>query len=104
MIKLCFKLCGFIIFIFFFEGDRYIEVFRVSNFRDKGRGKKSTAQQKNFVSELKEDEEEEDVAESGRLFVRNLSYTCSEEELKEVFTKHGEDDLACDMFIIAGDT
>ncbi|XP_066520410.1 probable RNA-binding protein 19 [Hoplias malabaricus] len=67
---------------------RYVEVFR-ANLRDKGRGKKSTAQEKNFVSELKEDEEEEDVADSGRLFVRNLSYTCTEDELKELFTKHG---------------
>lgn len=45
---------------------------------------------RNFTWNLKEDEEEEDVADSGRLFVRNLPYTCTEEELKEVFTKHGQ--------------
>uniref|UniRef100_A0AAR2JXL9 RRM domain-containing protein n=1 Tax=Pygocentrus nattereri TaxID=42514 RepID=A0AAR2JXL9_PYGNA len=71
-----------------YMGGRYIEVFRVTNFKDK-RGKKETLQEKKFVSDLKEDEEEEDVAESGRLFVRNLPYTCTEEELKELFTKHG---------------
>lgn len=45
---------------------------------------------RNFTRNLKEDEEEEDVADSGRLFVRNLPYTCTEEELKEVFAKHGQ--------------
>lgn len=45
---------------------------------------------RNFTRNLKDDEEEEDVAESGRLFVRNLPYTCTEEELKELFTKHGQ--------------
>lgn len=72
-----------------FTGGRYIEVFRATNFSDK-RKMRGNPQEKNFVSELKEDEEEEDVSESGRLFVRNLPYTCTEEELKELFTKHGE--------------
>ncbi|XP_060724141.1 probable RNA-binding protein 19 [Tachysurus vachellii] len=71
-----------------YMGGRYIEVFRVTNFADK-RKTRAAPQEKNFVSELKEDEEEEDVSESGRLFVRNLPYTCTEEELKELFTKHG---------------
>lgn len=43
-----------------------------------------------FIRKLKDDEEEEDVAESGRLFVRNLPYTCTEEEITELFTKHGQ--------------
>lgn len=71
----------------YYIGGRYIEMFR--DIRDKVKGKKYNAQQKHFVSELKEDEEEEEVAESGRLFVRNLPYTCTEEELKELFIKHG---------------
>lgn len=45
---------------------------------------------RNFTRNLKEDEEEEDISESGRLFVRNLPYTCTEEELKELFDKHGQ--------------
>ncbi|XP_053492038.1 probable RNA-binding protein 19 [Ictalurus furcatus] len=71
-----------------YMGGRYIEVFRATNFTDK-RTTRAAPQEKNFVSELKDDEEEEDVAESGRLFVRNLPYTCTEDELKELFTKHG---------------
>ncbi|KAK1796435.1 hypothetical protein P4O66_009487 [Electrophorus voltai] len=70
-------------------GGRYIEVFRASNLSDHGRPTKPARQERNFVSELKEDEEEEDVSESGRLFVRNLPYTCTEEELNELFVKHG---------------
>lgn len=45
---------------------------------------------RNFTRKLKEDEEEEDVAESGRLFIRNLPYTCTEEEIKDLFSKYGE--------------
>lgn len=31
----------------------------------------------------------EQIMETGRLFVRNLPYTCTEDELKEVFSKYG---------------
>lgn len=54
------------------------------------REKRDREVDRNFTRTLKEDEEEEDVAESGRLFVRNLPYTCTEEELKELFAKHGQ--------------
>lgn len=54
------------------------------------RDKRDKEVDRNFTRNLKEDEEEEDVAESGRLFVRNLPYTCTEEELKELFAKHGQ--------------
>lgn len=70
-------------------GGRYIEVFRANNFKNKMPAKESK-KERNFVRELRDDEEEEDVAESGRLFIRNLPYTCTEEDLKEVFIKHGE--------------
>uniref|UniRef100_A0A8C1XPM2 RNA binding motif protein 19 n=1 Tax=Cyprinus carpio TaxID=7962 RepID=A0A8C1XPM2_CYPCA len=70
-------------------GGRYIEVFRVNNFKNDRRSAKRSEKERNFVHELRDDEEEEDVAESGRLFVRNLPYTCTEEELKEVFIKYG---------------
>lgn len=32
----------------------------------------------------------EPVEESGRLFIRNLSYTCKQEDLEEVFSKYGQ--------------
>lgn len=38
---------------------------------------------------LGEHEEEEDLADSGRLFVRNLSYTSSEEDLEKLFSAYG---------------
>lgn len=71
-------------------GGRYIEVFRANNFKNDRRSAKRSEMERNFVRELKDDEEEEDVAESGRLFIRNMPYTCTEEDLKEVFSKHGQ--------------
>ncbi|XP_076123595.1 putative RNA-binding protein 19 [Alosa pseudoharengus] len=71
-----------------YMGGRYVEVFRVKSW-DKREIRKNAWQERNFERELKDDEEEEDVAESGRLFVRNLPYTCTEEELSELFSKHG---------------
>lgn len=58
-----------------------------------GKGKRDRKDKeidRNFTRKLQEDEEEEDVAESGRIFIRNLPYTCSEEEIKELFAKHGK--------------
>ncbi|XP_047448458.1 probable RNA-binding protein 19 [Mugil cephalus] len=71
-------------------GGRYIEVFRVDASGAKGKwDRKDKEIDRNFTRKLKEDEEEEDVSETGRLFIRNLPYTCTEEELKELFAKHG---------------
>uniref|UniRef100_A0A7N8YBX1 Probable RNA-binding protein 19 n=1 Tax=Mastacembelus armatus TaxID=205130 RepID=A0A7N8YBX1_9TELE len=68
-------------------GGRYIEVFRVDASAGKGkRDRKDTEIDRNFTRKLKEDEEEEDVAESGRLFIRNLPYTCTEEENFTIFS------------------
>lgn len=74
-----------------FSGGRYIEVFRVDALAGKNkRDGKEKETDRNFSRKLKEDEEEEDVSESGRLFIRNLPYTCTEEEIKDLFSKHGE--------------
>nr|XP_057926453.1 probable RNA-binding protein 19 [Doryrhamphus excisus] len=70
-------------------GRRYIEVFRVDASTWSRTDRRDKTTDKNFTRKLKEDEEEEDVAESGRLFVRNLPYTCTEEEINNVFSKHG---------------
>uniref|UniRef100_A0A3P9H0X0 Probable RNA-binding protein 19 n=1 Tax=Oryzias latipes TaxID=8090 RepID=A0A3P9H0X0_ORYLA len=75
---------------FFFSGGRYIEVFKV--YHSGGKAKKDPKDKepdRNFTRKLKEDEEEEDVSETGRLFVRNLPYTCTEEDIRELFSKHG---------------
>lgn len=72
-----------------YMGGRYVEVFRVNNFKNNKRFVKENIKEKNFIRELRDDEEEEDVAESGRLFIRNLPYTCTEDDLKELFIKHG---------------
>uniref|UniRef100_A0A672FET2 Probable RNA-binding protein 19 n=1 Tax=Salarias fasciatus TaxID=181472 RepID=A0A672FET2_SALFA len=72
------------------SGGRYIEVFRVDASGGKGKKERNPKEiDRTFTRKLKEDEEEEDVAESGRLFVRNLPYTCTEEEIKALFTKYG---------------
>ncbi|XP_029019699.1 probable RNA-binding protein 19 [Betta splendens] len=82
-------------------GGRYIELFRVDASGGKGsRRREDREVEKNFNRMLKEDEEEEDVAESGRLFVRNLPYTCTEEDIQELFSKHGP--LAEILFPIDG--
>uniref|UniRef100_A0A3P9MVY9 Probable RNA-binding protein 19 n=1 Tax=Poecilia reticulata TaxID=8081 RepID=A0A3P9MVY9_POERE len=71
-------------------GGRYIEVFRVDSSGAKSKRNKNDKEiDRNFTRKLKEDEEEEDVSESGRLFIRNLPYTCTEEEMKELFAKYG---------------
>uniref|UniRef100_A0A3P9KUU6 Probable RNA-binding protein 19 n=1 Tax=Oryzias latipes TaxID=8090 RepID=A0A3P9KUU6_ORYLA len=71
-------------------GGRYIEVFKVDHSGGKAKkDPKDKEPDRNFTRKLKEDEEEEDVSETGRLFVRNLPYTCTEEDIRELFSKHG---------------
>uniref|UniRef100_A0A8C7ZBB4 Probable RNA-binding protein 19 n=1 Tax=Oryzias sinensis TaxID=183150 RepID=A0A8C7ZBB4_9TELE len=81
---------AFLILLFFFPGGRYIEVFKVDHSGGKAKkDPKDKEPDRNFTRKLKEDEEEEDVSETGRLFVRNLPYTCTEEDIRELFSKHG---------------
>ncbi|XP_072456462.1 probable RNA-binding protein 19 [Notamacropus eugenii] len=70
-----------------YMGGRYIEVFR-----EKGTHVTPKHQKDHKAwqgRELKEGEEEEDLADSGRLFVRNLPYTSTEEDLEKIFAKYG---------------
>ncbi|KAM7050550.1 putative RNA-binding protein 19 isoform 2-T2 [Molossus nigricans] len=71
-----------------YMGGRYIEVFREkSGPIAKGPPKSSTKSWQGRT--LGENEEEEDLADSGRLFVRNLPYTSTEEDLEGIFSKYG---------------
>lgn len=43
-----------------------------------------------FSIQVKDDEEEEeDLSDTGRIFIRNLSYTCTEADLENLFCKYG---------------
>ncbi|KAM9810936.1 putative RNA-binding protein 19 [Neosynchiropus ocellatus] len=70
-------------------GGRYIEVFPAGSSGWNRREKTENVNDRDFTRKLKDDEEEEDVSESGRIFIRNLPYTCTEEEINELFSKHG---------------
>lgn len=70
-----------------YMGGRYIEVFREKAPKAPSPPKSSTTPWK--IRTLGEHEEEEDLADSGRLFVRNLSYTSSEEDLEKLFSAYG---------------
>ncbi|MEJ1282002.1 RNA binding motif protein 19 [Cricetulus griseus] len=70
-----------------YMGGRYIEVFREKAPSAHGPPKSSTTPWQGRT--LGEHEEEEDLADSGRLFVRNLSYTSSEEDLEKLFSAYG---------------
>ena len=80
------------------NGD-YIKRRYIQLFRDYGPGTAPTSKtvQSDPQSQLKpwelrvvkKSDEDEDLSETGRLFVRNLAYTTSEDDLSEHFSKYG---------------
>ncbi|NXJ29184.1 RBM19 protein, partial [Dicrurus megarhynchus] len=70
-----------------FLGGRCVEVSRCRNTPKET--VPATPESQPWQRRLRDDEEEEDLAESGRLFVRNLPFTSTEEDLEKVFSKFG---------------
>ncbi|XP_042765774.1 probable RNA-binding protein 19 isoform X1 [Panthera leo] len=71
-----------------YMGGRYIEVFREKN-APTAKGPLKNSAKPWPGRTLGENEEEEDLADSGRLFVRNLPYSSTEEDLGQLFSRFG---------------
>ncbi|KAM4052892.1 putative RNA-binding protein 19 isoform 2-T2 [Anomaloglossus baeobatrachus] len=68
-------------------GARYIEVFRVEQAKEAHSSGKM--QNRPWEQRQNDSEVQEDLSDSGRLFVRNLPYSCTEEDLEALFSKFG---------------
>ncbi|XP_075686282.1 putative RNA-binding protein 19 [Rhinoderma darwinii] len=70
-----------------YMGGRYIEVFQVEQAKEVRLSEK--VQNRPWEQRQKDSELQEDLSDSGRLFVRNLPYSCTEADLEALFSKYG---------------
>ncbi|XP_068095834.1 probable RNA-binding protein 19 [Hyperolius riggenbachi] len=70
-----------------YMGGRYIEVFRVEQKQSPSQSEK--VHDRPWEQHQKDPELQEDLSESGRLFVRNLPYSCTEADIEGLFSKYG---------------
>jgi len=66
-------------------GSRYVELFAVKNVK-----KESTDDRKWNKQDKAAEDQETELADSGRIFVRNLPFTCTESDLESYFGKYGK--------------
>ncbi|XP_014229300.1 probable RNA-binding protein 19 [Trichogramma pretiosum] len=64
-----------------------VTVYTKKNEEDKSEDQKSNPRWKKQEDTLKD---EESIGESGRIFLRNLSYTTTEDEIRQIFEKYGQ--------------
>ncbi|XP_075069988.1 putative RNA-binding protein 19 [Mixophyes fleayi] len=70
-----------------YMGGRYIEVFQVEQAKEPRLSAK--VQNRPWEQRQNDSELQEDLSESGRLFIRNLPYSCTEADLETLFNKYG---------------
>ncbi|KAM3938028.1 putative RNA-binding protein 19 [Leptodactylus fuscus] len=70
-----------------YMGGRYIEVFQVEQAKEVRPS--GNLQNRPWEQRQKDSELLEDLSDSGRLFVRNLPYSCTEADLEALFSKYG---------------
>ncbi|XP_077995356.1 putative RNA-binding protein 19 [Glandiceps talaboti] len=72
-----------------FMKGRCIELIRDKTATGVDASKMKTGDDRPWMKKLAEENEDELIGESGRLFVRNLAYVCTEEDLDQLFNKYG---------------
>ena len=72
-----------------YMGSRYVEVFRDTGTKAEKEGIPQNQRKNVSLSSLTKSDDPQNVAETGCLFVRNLPYECTDDELKAHFEKVG---------------
>lgn len=70
-------------------GGKRISVAKYTNKDDNNQEKEIDPKKTKWKTQEESLKHEEDIAESGRIFIRNLSYTTTEDDIQELFSKYG---------------